>query len=439
MRIRNKVPEAEQRGGINLGVMIWGVAIAITIGMLAPAAEATNGYFTHGYGTANKGLAGAGVALPQDAMIIATNPAGLAFLGKRYDAGLAVFNPNRSYTIIGNPTGFPGTFGLLPGKVDSDSELFGIPHFGFNREVGANSRFGMAIYGHGGMNTDYPTNTFFGTSPTGVDLSQLLIVPTYAIKSGSGKHGFGISLVLAYHSFEIQGVQAFGLFSSDPTKLSNNGHEDSLGVGLKLGYLGQWSPKFSFGASYQFEIGMEELDAYAGLFAEQGGFDIPATWTVGIAVKATSNVTFVFDVQETLYSDVASVGNPLIPNIAVAPLGSAGGAGFGWQDITTFKAGVQIETAGDWTWRFGASSGDQPIPSSEVLFNILAPGVMEEHFTVGATKALGTSRAINLALMHAPSVAVRGVNSLEAPIPGQQEIELEMDQWEFEVSYSWGF
>ncbi len=431
MRTRNV------RYQINLGAVIWGVAVAVTIGVLAPAAEATNGYFTHGYGTANKGLAGAGVALPQDAMIIATNPAGLAFLGKRYDAGLALFNPNRSYTVAGNPTGFPGTFGLLPGKVDSDSEFFGIPHFGFNREVGANSRFGLAIYGHGGMNTDYPTNTFFGTSPTGVDLSQLLVAPTYAIKSG--KHGFGISVILAYQTFEVQGVQAFGLFSSDPANLSNNGHDDSLGIGLKLGYLGQWSPKFSFGASYQFEIGMDEFDSYAGLFAEQGGFDIPATWTAGIAVKASSSVTLVFDLQETMYSDVAAVGNPLIPNIALAPLGSAGGAGFGWQDMTTFKVGVQIETAGDWTWRFGASSGDQPIPSSEVLFNILAPGVMEEHFTVGATKALGPHRALSLALMHAPSVTVRGVNALEAPIPGQQEIELEMDQWELEVSYSWGF
>lgn len=428
------------RNHVELETMILGVAFVAVIGLLAPAAEATNGYFTHGYGTANKGLAGAGVALPQDSLIIATNPAGIAFLSKRYDIGLALFNPNRSYEVIGNPTGFPGTFGLVPGKVDSDSEYFGIPHFGFNKEVGANSRFGLAIYGHGGMNTDWPTNTFFGTSPTGVDLSQLFVTPTYAIRSGSGRHAFGASVILAYQRFEVQGVQAFGLFSSDPANLSNNGHDDSFGVGLKLGYLGKSSERFSFGASYQFETSMEEFDSYAGLFAEQGGFDIPATWTVGIAVAATDNLTFVFDVQETLYSDVASVGNPMLPNLQQAPLGAAGGAGFGWEDMMTYKLGLQWSTGGDWTWRFGASTGDQPIPSSEVLFNILAPGVMEEHFTIGFTKMLGSgARAFNLALMYAPSTSVRGVNPLEAPIPGQQEIELEMDQLELEVSYSWGF
>ncbi|MCP3958023.1 MAG: hypothetical protein GY719_09235 [bacterium] len=407
------------------------------IAVLAPIAEATNGYFTHGYGTANKGMAGAGVALPQDSMIIATNPAGIAFLDKRYDVGLAVFNPNRSYTVDGNPV---GPFGLTTGTFDSDSEFFGIPHFGANWKVRPNVRFGLAVYGHGGMNTDYPTNTFFASSPTGVDLSQLLVAPTWAVKSGSGKHGFGISVVLAYQTFEAQGLQAFGDFgfSSDPANLSDNGHDDSLGVGVKLGYLGKFGG-FSFGASYQSEIDMDELGSYAGLFAQQGDFDIPATWTVGIAVEASSSVTFVLDVQETAYSDITSVGSPFLPNFFQAPLGAAGGAGFGWEDMTIYKAGVQFDGGGDWIWRFGFSTGDQPIPDSEVLFNILAPGVMEEHITLGFTRKLGTSKAWNMALMHAPSVSVRGVHPLEPPIPGQQEIELEMDQWELEFSYSWGF
>lgn len=405
---------------------------------LAPSAEATNGYFTHGYGTANKGLAGAGVALPQDALTVATNPAGLLFVSKRYDVGLALFNPNRQYTIDGAPSGFPGTFGLVPGTVESDSELFAIPHFAAKWDRGPNSAFGVAVYGHGGMNTDYPTNTFYGSSPTGVDLSQLFIAPTCAFAIGQGQ-AIGLTAILAYQSFEIQGVEAFGPFSSDPANLSNNGHDDSLGFGGKIGYLGRISPRFSIGLSYQSEISMEEFDSYAGLFAEQGGFDIPATWTAGIAVDVTPNVTFVLDVQETMYSDIKSVGAPFLPNLATARLGDDGGAGFGWQDMTTYKAGVQVKTPGAWTWRFGASTGDQPIPQTEVLFNILAPGVMEEHFTVGFTRALGAHRAFNFALMYAPSVTVRGLNPLEAPIPGQQAIELEMDQWDLEVSYSWGF
>ncbi|MCP4248419.1 MAG: hypothetical protein GY778_15335, partial [bacterium] len=152
--------------------------------MIAPAAFATNGYLIHGIGTRAKALAGAGVALPQDALAAGTNPAGIAWIGKRYDAGIAFFNPNREYTITGNPSGFPGTFGLAPGTVESGSEMFFVPNFGGNWELSPHSSFGLSVYGQGGMNTDYPAPTF-GVSPTGVNLSQLFIVPTYATKFGS--------------------------------------------------------------------------------------------------------------------------------------------------------------------------------------------------------------------------------------------------------------
>ena len=66
-------------------------------------------------------------------------------------------------------------------------------------------------------------------------------------------------------------------------------------------------------------------------------------------------------------------------------LGGPNGAGFGWQDVTVYKAGFAWNADDNNTWRFGFSYGEQPIPSSEVLFNILAPGVMETHLTAGWT------------------------------------------------------
>ena len=98
------------------------VFLALAVGV--PPALATNGYFSHGYGTHYKGIAGAGVALPLDTMAAATNPAAMAFLGPRWDLGLAIFNPNRSYGVDGAPSGFPGTFGLTPGLFESGSNYF---------------------------------------------------------------------------------------------------------------------------------------------------------------------------------------------------------------------------------------------------------------------------------------------------------------------------
>jgi long-chain fatty acid transport protein len=402
---------------------------------LVPAAQATNGYFTHGYGTIAKALAGAGVAMTQDTLAAGTNPASLAFLGKRYDIGVSVFSPTRSYTIEGNPSGFPGTFGLAPGKVESESDTFFIPQFGANWQLNESNYLGVVVYGHGGMNTDYPTDTFWASSPTGVNLEQLFVGVPWSYKY-SEKHAFSIMPIFVYQTFEAQGVGSFAPFSSAPTKLSDNGASTSTGYGAKIGYMGQWWEKFSFGASYQTEMKMGEFDDYAGLFAEQGAFNVPSTWTAGFAIKPTQNWAVMMDLQKMYYSDIKSINNPLLPNLMTARLGDEGGAGFGWRDMDVVKIGLQYDTLDRWVWRAGVSIGSQPIPASEVMFNILAPGVMEEHMAFGFTRKIGETMGLDFALMYAPEVEVSGPNPLE--FPGAQQITLAMDQLEISLNYSWG-
>ena len=236
--------------------------------------------------------------------------------------------------------------------------------------------------------------------------------------------------------FKAEGLGSFAPYSSAPTKLSNNGNSYAYGAGVRVGYLGELSEYFSVGASYQTKIWMGKFDDYAGLFAEQGGFDIPANWVVGIAVKPTENVDIAVDVQQVLYSGIASVAKPLLPNLVQAALGNDGGAGFGWEDMTTVKGGVQVRTGGGWTWRGGYSYGSQPIPANEVLFNILAPGVIEQHLAVGFSKLVRETQEISLAITRAFSKRVTGANPLEAP--QTQSIQLEMDQWDFELCWSFG-
>lgn len=414
---------------------IASLAVAAGLFVAASPALATNGYFAHGYGTHYKAMAGAGVALHLDSLAPATNPAAMAFLAPRFDVSFSVFNPNRSYTVTGSPSGYPGTFGLTPGRVESDSRFFPVPGLGASWRAGENGAFGLALYGNGGMNTDWPTGTFYAGASTGVNLSQMFVAPTYAVRLG-GRHALGLTAIGAMQWFKIDGVSSFAPFSSAPTKLSDNGNSYGFGAGARVGYLGEWSRYFSVGASYQTKVWMSDFEDYAGLFAEQGGFDVPANWVAGVAIKPTEDLDIAVDVQQVLYSGVASVGNSLLPNLTQAPLGSASGAGFGWQDMTTVKVGAQLRTAGDWTWRAGYSYGRQPIRSSEVLFNILAPGVMEQHVTLGFSKLIGATQEISLAIMRAFPHGVSGGNPLE--VPGLQSIELKMDQWDFELSWSFG-
>jgi long-chain fatty acid transport protein len=297
---------------------------------------------------------------------------------------------------------------------------------------------GISIYGNGGMNTEYDTNTFGGTTPTGVNLEQLFIVPTYSRKLTS-QHSVGVSPIFAYQRFKAYGLEAFGQmgFSSAPTKLTNNDHDNSYGYGGRIGYLGEIVSGVFIGAAYQTKIYMSEIDDYAGLFAEQGDFDIPANWSVGIAVEATPELTLALDVQQILYSNVDAISNPLLPNLQTALLGSDSGAGFGWEDMTVVKVGAQWQAAPDWMLRAGYSYGNQPIPDTEMLFNILAPGVIEHHITAGCTKKIGSNQEVHLSVMYALENDISGANTLEAP--GQQTIKLTMNQWEYTAGYSWKF
>jgi len=407
--------------------------VIIAILCLAGTGYATNGYFAHGYSAKNKALAGAGTALPLDSLAASTNPAGMVFIGNRVDLGLSFFNPNREYTIEGNPSPAPA-FGLTPGTVESDSKWFIVPSLGANRMMNDNYSLGISIFGNGGMNTDYDTATFHGSSPTGVDLMQLFVVPTYARKL-TPKHAIGISPIFAYQRFAADGLEAFTAFSNKPSELTNNGHDNSYGYGGRIGYLGEILPGVFLGASYQTRIYMSELDKYAGLFAEDGDFDIPQNWSAGLAYNATKDLTFALDVQKIYYSDIASVGNPLMNNLLTSALGADNGAGFGWEDMTVYKAGLQWQSSDDWTWRAGYSYGEQPIRDSEVLFNIVAPGVIEQHVTAGVTKTIGGNQEVTFAAVRGLSNDVSGPN----PLDPAQTIELKMDQWEFTLGYAWKF
>lgn len=437
------------------------LAIAVSGVLMSPVVHATNGYFAHGYSTKEKGLAGAGTAYSQDALASATNPAGMAFVGERMDVGASIFSPSRSYTVTGSPTyagcGTPGQpctsiITNTPGaKEESDSNFFLIPHFAYNKVLSSVSAVGVSVYGNGGMNTNYPvssTNTFgpsapsgtFGTGSAGVNLEQLFINTSFAYKFNP-KHAVGASLIIAAQRFAAKGLESFGSSSVDPSNLSGNRHSVSYGAGIKLGYQGEVSKGVRLGASYQSKMSMGEFDEYKGLFAEGGGFDIPSTYNIGISVDVGSSGMVVADIQRINYTDVSAISNPIAnlftctgPTSATC-LGASNGAGFGWEDMTVYKIGYQYEM-GDNTYRVGYSFTDQPIPESETLFNVLAPAVMEKHFTAGMTMKMANNQELSLAGMYAPSNSVKGDNPFDG---GQTQIEIEMTQWEVQAGWAWKY
>jgi len=401
--------------------------------------QATDGYFSLGVGTHYKMMAGAGMSVSRSSLIVAMNPAGISFLDTRYDLAVALFSPNRQYTVDGSPSGMG--FGLFPGTNKSDKSTFFIPTLGANWKLGEKSALGVAIYGNGGMNTEYPAaggaGVYGGSVPTGINLNQMFVNVSYALKLGEN-HSLGVSGILAYQWFKAYGLEAFAMISSDPSNLTNNDNDDSFGAGFRFGYMGQFD-KFHLGAYYQSRISMGKFDKYAGLFEGQGSFDIPSNFGVGIGFDVSENFTLLLDYKRIMYNTIPSIGNPYVSPVGPTgelnpnfiPLGMDGAMGFGWQDMNVFKLGAEIGLSESFLLRAGYSYGKQPIPESEMLFNIVAPAVTENHITAGFTKFLG-SNELNFSFMYAMKGSVSGMNAFD-PV---QTITLEMSQLEFEIGFS---
>ncbi|MBI4753943.1 MAG: outer membrane protein transport protein [Betaproteobacteria bacterium] len=401
------------------------------LGLAAPGmALATNGYFAHGYGMKSKGMGGAATATATDTFGGASNPAKMVWVGDRLDVGLDVFMPERTAKREGMAAPMAG----YNGTSESGSTVFAVPEFGYNKMLNPNMSLGVTVYGNGGMNTDYdagldggaaapafapscagaPSNILFGCGRLGVDLMQLIVAPTLAYKINPN-HSIGVSPLLGYQRFKVDGLQAFGElgFSSSPTNVTNKGYDDAFGWGVRVGWMGKISDTVTLGAAYSSKIRMSEFDKYKGLFAEGGDFDIPENYNFGIAVKVNPKTTVAFDVQQINYSKVKSIANGVTNSLLAPPadqLGTTNGSGFKWRDQTVFKLGVEYEYSNALTLRAGYNYGRSPIRGDidTVSFNILAPGVVEHHVTLGGTWTLANKAEVTVAYMHAFKKSVSG-------------------------------
>jgi long-chain fatty acid transport protein len=473
--------------------IISGLAITTT-------ASATSGYFQLGYGAKSLGLAGATVSNPQDSIAASTNPAGMALVGERVDAGITFFNPgDRSAKLETSALG--ATFDV---EDKSRRNLFFVPSLGYTSKINDKLYWGISMYGNGGMNTTYDRNVYdetaavvgaftqgipsppapppgipagpgaaafvpegtstkdFGLPVTdvgtlGVDLAQGVIAPTLSFKVHE-KHTIGASVLIGIQRFSDYGLGNFqcftqtgasgcattgGAYSLTPSDgLTNNGHDWAYGAGVRVGWIGEVLPKLSLGAAVASKVYMTEFDDYDELFAEDGKFDIPANFTVGLTYKPTNALSLSFDFQRIYYEGVNSLSNagPTMADFGPSGpspknlLGADDGFGFGWENINVYRLAVDYRYNREWNFRAGYSYNDQPIPDDQLLFNILAPATPKVHATVGFTYRSSNNSEWNFAYMHAFEEKVTSSQTAFG-MPG----EIKMRQNAVDLSYSFLF
>lgn len=411
-------------------------ALVSLMSLVFADAEATNGYFSHGFGVKAQGQAGVGVVWAQDALASATNPAGIADVEDRVDVGLTWFIPRRSAEIAGN------AFGADASYDGNGKKNFFLPEIGVTKRWSAAWTAGVAVYGNGGLNTDYgdnPYGRFGATGSAGVNLEQLFITPSVAWKLSPDQR-FGLGVNIAYQRFSAKGIGVFGGFSASPANVSDQGNDSTWGAGLRLGWTGTVLPGVTLGATWASKV-RGQFDKYRGLFADGGRFDVPENYALGLAIRPASDWTLGADVQTVRYSRVASVGNSLSGLLQGTPLGAADGPGFGWRNVTVWKLGASHLVSDKLLLRAGLSHARQPVPAGETFFNILAPGVVQDHLTLGATWSATSGGELSGFFAYGRGKSVSGSQSIPPGNPpggfGGGEANVRLKETIIGIAYAW--
>ncbi len=392
------------------------LSAAIALALVVPGVSfATNGMFLMGYGTKSRGMGGVAVAMPQDSIAGAVNPATIFAAGSRIDVGVDIFRPMAKASLGQGTNRYTEKSRINEMGIEN---IFFMPNAGGIMKM-SNMAMGVSMVGAGGGGSKYNTN-LYNTQRTGannkdalgVSLMVAQINPTFAMKLN--RHNVvGASLIIGMQRFKAYGLAEFAKFTPSGTSnyLTNNGSDYAFGFGLRLGWLGTFMHKrLRVGVAGATQTYMTKFRKYKELFANGGRMNTPGNITAGLSFKVTKKFTAAFDINYIMYEDVAAVANlgpntggGLFPVSAAAnALGRPGGLGFGWTNQTVFKLGLAYQYTDKWTVRGGWNYAKSPINEKrEIIFNIVAPAVVQNHLTLGATYQYSKAVELSLSYVHA--------------------------------------
>ena len=120
--------------------------------------------------------------------------------------------------------------------------------------------------------------------------------------------------------------------------------------------------------------------------------------------------------------------------------GGKDGPGFGWKDVTAFKLGLKQQLTPQMAIMVGYNKGTNPVRSSDTTLNVLAPGVSDQHFTLGAEWQLTPKSSLIASFVHSFENETKGDTTVPPPGPVPLDAyNLKMKQNSLGVAYSHQF
>ncbi|GEM_PF-1773527 len=369
------------------------------------------------------GMAGSGVAYPQDAESGAYNPALISLVGDRMDVGLSPIY-TRGYTEI---QGSPNP--ALNQTYDAYTKHWVFnPHFGITKSF-CNCKlpitFGFVVYNNADIAyTKYSeVLPLLGTSPVRLSYIQENFSPMIAIRLNKC-HSIGIAFNTIVQRLKVNGLENFDspMFSSVPGKVTNNGADIETGHGLTFGWTGKILPGVRLGVSYSPKTKILPFRKYQGFIAQKGHINAPTRWWGGAAIRWTEKLVTTTDVIWEGWNAIRSLHNPL--NVLGSKLGDDNGSGFGWRDRTYYRFGVEYRATPCLEVRMGFRHARTTISPEATAVNLLVNECIEDFITSGFTYRFKPNMELNFFYAHGLKHTVRGENSIPVIPFGGGEVNL---------------
>lgn len=328
---------------------------SLALGLFAARLVATNGMNMEGYGPVATAMGGASFAYDNGTAAVINNPATLAWLDSpaRLDIALGMLGPTVSDT---SPTGI---------TADSTATAFFMPAFGYTRRNG-DLVYGLAIFGQGGMGTEYEAQSWRGLGFNLVNRTEVSIgrvILPLALKVND-RLNIGATADFIWAGMDLQMAMTGGQFFDfiDPTSqkfgrasgsivqsfgqimaslpagsgvdyayfnFSNDnaftGAARGYGYGGKIGLTYEASEKLTLGLTYHTSTSMGDLEASGSNLAFQlnvagvgpmaqelsgdirvNDFEWPAMLGGGLAYRPNSSWLLVADLRQVFWADVMS-------------------------------------------------------------------------------------------------------------------------------------
>ncbi len=267
--------------------------------------------------------------------------------------------------------------------------------------------FGLGVFGlaGGGVNfagsfttpilTPRQAPNFLGVGPIFSSINMLGIAPVASLRL-TDKLALGGGPVITSGSMSFNPAffapgpkDALGL----PTFPAATNARPYWGAGFQVGLFYELNDNWNLGFSYKSPVWQERWDFNAStpklaprLIGLQASLPQILSW--GVAYKGLPKTLIDVDFRYFDYADSELFGQKVVDG------------GLGWRSVFAIALGTQYKATDRFTLRAGYLFNTNPIRDPTTLFNVQAPGIITNTFTIGASYEVNENITASVAWMH---------------------------------------